>query len=109
VPATEAQVGVEYRYEVKTVASIGDLTDRNVVTGESLQEAFWDADEPKFSLDTELPRCGNFDPKWLHIDPRSGVMSGTPGANDVGEYIVNVKVEIPSAGTYIQSYALTVR
>jgi hypothetical protein len=108
-PATDARIGVPYRYEAKAIASIGDLTDRVLGPGEPLQEGFWDADEPRFSLDAEMPRCGNFDPKWLHIDPHSGVVSGAPGVGDAGEYLINVKVEISGVGTYIQSYALTVR
>ena len=108
-PATEVRIGAPYRYEVKTVASIGDLTERDPGGGQPLQAAFWDADQPKYSLDVEMPRCGNFDPKWLHIDPRSGVVSGTPGPGDAGEYMINVKVEVSGAGTYIQSYALLVR
>ena len=107
-PPTEAKVGAAYRYEVKTIASIGDLTYRDFGPGESYQAAFWDADQPKFSLEVEMPRCGNVDPKWLHIDPVTGVISGKPAKPDAGEYIINVKVEIPGAGTYLQSYALLV-
>jgi len=108
-PAAQARIGAPYRYEVKTIASIGDLTYRDFGAEESYQAAFWDADQPRFSLDVELPRCGNFDPKWLRIDPRTGVVSGTAGRGDAGEYLINVKVEIPGAGTYIQSYPLIVR
>jgi hypothetical protein len=59
------------------VASIGDLTNRDPGGGEPLQAAFWDADQAKFSLDLEVVRCGNLDPKWLRIDSVSGVLSGS--------------------------------
>jgi hypothetical protein len=49
-PATDARIGAPYRYEAKTVASIGDLTNRDPGGGEPLQAAFWDADQAKFSL-----------------------------------------------------------
>jgi hypothetical protein len=75
----EARVGKSYRYEVKTIASIGDLTYRDFGAEESYQAAFWDADQPRFSLNVEMPRCGNFDPKWLRIDSATGVVTGTPG------------------------------
>ena len=92
-PETEARIGSAYRYEAKTIASIGDLTFRDFGPNESYQSAFWDADQPKYSLDVELPRCGNFDPKWLRIDPRTGVVSGTPGRGSAGEYLINVSVQ----------------
>ena len=85
------------------------MTYRDFGPDESYQSAFWDPDQPKFTLDVEMPRCGNFDPKWLRIDPATGVVTGTPGPGDAGEYQINVKVEIPGAGTYLQSFPLTVR
>jgi hypothetical protein len=106
--AGEARIDAAYRYEAKTIASIGDLANRDSDADE-VQTGFWDADQPKYSLEAEMPRCGNFDPKWLRIDPRTGVVSGVPGRGDAGEYLINVKVEISGAGTYIQSYPLIVR
>lgn len=107
-PVSEIKAGTPFRYEVKTIASIGDLSFRDFGPGQSYQSAYWDADRPRFSLDVELPRCGNFDPEWLSIDPETGVLTGTPGPGDVGEYLLNVKVEIAGAGVYIQSFALRV-
>ena len=107
-PPTEAKVGVPYRYEVKTISSIGDLTYRSFPPEESYQAAFWDADQPKFSLVEELPRCGNVDPAWLKLDPKTGVLSGVPRAVHVGEYQINIRVEIPGAGVDLQSFPLRV-
>lgn len=106
-PERTAAVGVPYRYEAKTIRSIGDLTYRHIFPDEQYQSAFWEADEPVFSFDSEMSRCGNFDPKWLRIDPRTGVVSGTPGAADVGEYQVNIRVGIRGK-THVQSYPLKV-
>jgi Putative Ig domain/Transglutaminase-like superfamily len=106
-PERAAKVGVPYRYEAKTIGSIGDLTYHHVFPDGQSQAAFWDADEPVFSLDSEMSRCGNFDPKWLHIDPKTGVVSGTPGEADSGEYEVNVRVVIQGKA-HVQSYPLRV-
>jgi hypothetical protein len=107
-PVTEGRAGQPYRYEVKTVYSIGDLSFRDYGAGQSYQSAYWDADKPKFSLETELPRCGTFDPPWLTIDPVTGVLAGVPGPNDATEHQINVKVEIPGAGVFIQSFPLRI-
>ncbi len=101
-------MGVPYRYEVKTISSIGDLTYRDFPPDESYQGAFWEPDQPRFSLVGELARCGNSDQGWLRLDPRTGVLSGTPKAEYVGEYQVNIRVEIPGAGVDLQSFPLKV-
>jgi hypothetical protein len=106
-PPKEARVGVAYRYAPATVRSIGDLGYRDFGPEQSYQSAFWDADAPRFSLEIEMPRCGNFDAKWLAIDPETGVVSGTPGLKDVGEYQVNIRVEI-TGRVHVQSYGLLV-
>ena len=103
----EVRAGVPYRYEAKTIRSIGDLSYRDFGPGGSYQSAYWDPDQPRFSLETEMPRCGNFDPKWLRIDPSTGVLSGTPQASDAGEYQVNIRVEIQGR-VHVQSFPLTV-
>jgi hypothetical protein len=104
----EAKAGVAFRYEAKTIRSIGDLGYRDFGPKESYQSAFWDADKPRFSIETEMPRCGNFSLPWLKIDPESGVLSGTPLPEHAGEYQVNIKVEA-AGGVYVQSFPLTVR
>ena len=107
-PATTGKVGELFRYGAKTIASIGDLTYRDFGPGQAYQSAYWDADQPTYSLEYEMPRCGNFDPKWLRIEPKTGILTGTPGPADAGEYQVNIKVEIPGAGVYVQSFPLRI-
>jgi hypothetical protein len=106
-PPTRAKVGEPYRYEARSVRSIGDLSYRDFGPGQSYQSAYWDAEKPKFSIETEMPRCGNFDVKWLHLDPETGVLSGTPALADAGEYQVNLRVEI-AGRVHVQSFPLRV-
>jgi hypothetical protein len=106
-PERTAKVGVPYRYQARTIRSIGDLTYHHVFPDGQSQAAFWDADEPVFSLDSEMSRCGNFDPKWLHIDRKTGIVSGTPTDADTGEYQVNIRVVIRGRA-HVQSFPLRV-
>ncbi len=94
-PARDARVGIAWRYEAKTVASIGDLRCRTI-GGESYNAAFWDAEKPRFALAKGPP--------WLKIDPATGVLEGTPP--EPGEHPVRVSVEIPGAGTDAQEFTL---
>jgi Putative Ig domain len=108
-PLTKATIGIPYHYEVKVIASIGDLGFRAFGGNpDSYQAAFWEAEQPKFSLVEEIPRCGHVDPTWLKIDSHTGLLSGTPKEKDAGEYQINVKVEIDGLGTYLQSFPLQV-
>lgn len=47
-------------------------------------------------------------PSWLNINSSSGLISGTPGINDVGNSTVTVKVDDNNGGTDTQTYPLTV-
>jgi hypothetical protein len=107
-PVLDARAGVPYRYEVKTIASIGDLSFRSFPE-ESYQEAFWTPDRPRFSIVSEQSKCGIYDAGWLKIDPGTGVLSGVPKPQHIGEYQINVIVEIDGAGTDVQSFTLRVR
>jgi hypothetical protein len=106
-PPRTAKVGIPYRYEAKTVRSKGDETLRHVPPGNNYKPGFWDPDVPVFSIDKEMPKCGNFDAKWLEIDSKTGVLTGIPTKNDVGEYQINVKVEIRGK-VHVQSFPLRV-
>jgi hypothetical protein len=88
---------------------MGNLTHRDFPPEEFNQLAFWAADKPRFTLLEELSRCGNPGPGWLQLDPETGVLSGTPGRQDIGEYQINLKVEIDGVGAEIFSFPLTVR
>ena len=106
-PPSEAKAHKELTYEAKSVVSIGDLTYRAFgVNPDSYQLAYWDADEPVFTLLEEEPRCGHPDAIWASIDPKTGVLSGRP--NKPAVYHINIQVEIPGVGKHVQSFGLRV-
>lgn len=107
-PPRIAQAGASFHYEPKTIASIGDLTYRDFGEGAHYQSAFWDAEQPRYSFEPEYPRCGNRTADWLNLDPVTGRITGKPQAADVGEWQINLKVEITGVGTHIQSFPLEV-
>ena len=108
-PTLTVKAGTPFRYAARTVLSIGDLTYKDIGDpGTVTNSGYWNPDVPVFSLETELPRCGNLNPAWLTLDAKTGVLNGTPQEKDIGEYQINLKVEIPGAGAHIQSFPLTV-
>ena len=48
------------------------------------------------------------DAGWLDIDPLTGILSGTPGNDDVGDYWVNVTVDDGNGGSNFTYFKLTV-
>jgi len=82
-PALKAKVGVEYRYPLSVVRSLGDLRTR-VIDGREVMN-FWDIEKPKFLLVKG--------PSWLTIDEKTGLLSGTPPAAGKSEVSVGVIVE----------------
>ena len=62
----------EYVYEVKTLASLGDLQQRYVDPGED----FWEREGYAFELVAG--------PSWLTLDRDTGVLSGQPSGADRG-------------------------
>jgi hypothetical protein len=106
-PPSEAKLRKELTYEAKTVVSIGDLTYRAFgANPDSYQLAYWDADQPVYTLLEEEPRCGHPDAIWASIDPKTGVLSGRP--NKPAVYHINIQVEIPGVGKHVQSFGLRV-
>jgi len=81
-PVTSAKVGVEYRAQVTANRSLGDLKTRQT-KGDTPN--FWEIEKPVFALERG--------PKWLRIDPASGVLSGTPDAAGRAEVIVTVTID----------------
>jgi hypothetical protein len=67
-PVVTAKVGTEYRYQVSTIRSLGDLSSR--MKGDQQQSGYYDIEKPKFALQRG--------PVWLKIDEATGVLSGTP-------------------------------
>ncbi len=82
-PANTASVGTEYKYQVATIRSLGDLRLR-VVDGKEVAN-FWDIEKPRFVLTQG--------PTWLRIDERTGVLSGVPDAVGNPEVVVTVTLE----------------
>jgi hypothetical protein len=82
-PANTARVGADYRYQVVTIRSLGDLRLR-IVDGKEVA-SFWDIEQPRFTLSKG--------PAWLRIDDKTGVLSGTPDAAGTAEIVVTVSLE----------------
>ena len=101
-------VGMPLAYAPKTTTSIGDLTYRDFGIGAHYQAAFWDAEQPRYSFEPEYPRCGNRTATWLSLDSATGKITGTPQTADIGEWQINLKVEIPGVGAHVQSFPLDV-
>ena len=70
VPATTAEVGRPYRYELKTLGCLGDLQYRYAQPN----LAFWETEGYEFELVEK--------PAWLSVDKDSGVLAGTPDPGD---------------------------
>jgi len=66
-PVTNAPAGQPYRYQVKAIRSIGDLTRRDQAKPEPGAK-FWKIERLKFSL-TQRPR-------WMSIDEDTGLITG---------------------------------
>jgi hypothetical protein len=96
-PLESAKPGVAYRYELKTIASIGDVRC-HTNGGDLYCAAFWDAEKPVFSIVRG--------PSWLAIDAATGVLSGTPPADFRAPAEVTLSVEIPGVGSERQTYTL---
>ncbi len=101
-PDTRARVGDEYRYEVKSLRSLGDYQCRQdpTVTYKKYAHKFWDIEENGFTLADG--------PGWLAIDEATGVLSGTPARGDVGTTHVKVRVTNQFDGRAEQDFDLTV-
>jgi len=98
-PVTLATVGRTYRYRMDTIRAIGDLQSRYIEP----QKAYWEKEEYTFTLGAG--------PAWLELDEASGLLTGTPRVEDVGDQPVVVRVtasyphEVPQSsesGGYFQ-------
>ncbi|MEA3400288.1 MAG: Ig domain-containing protein [Armatimonadota bacterium] len=95
-PPTRARVGEEYRYEVKSLRSLGDVQHHYEEPGNQ----FWDIEENGFSMANG--------PAWLSMDESTGLLSGTPAEADVGTAAVSVIVANQFEGRAEQQFELTV-
>ena len=67
-PVTSAPAGQPYRYQVKAIRSIGDLTRRDAAKPKPGAK-FWKIEPLKFSLTQK--------PSWMSIDADTGLITGT--------------------------------
>jgi len=68
-PITRAIVSRPYRYQVKAIRSIGDLTRRDAAKPKPGTK-FWKIEPLKFSLTQK--------PSWMSINAETGLITGTP-------------------------------
>jgi hypothetical protein len=82
-PVTQATRGMEYRYPIGVIRSLGDLRTRVVDGRETM--SYWDIERPRFELERG--------PRWLSVDRLTGVLSGTPDRPGSAAVIVAVALE----------------
>jgi hypothetical protein len=82
-PVTTARVGTEYRYQVSTNRSLGDLRVR-IIDGQETPN-FWDLEKPRFALQQG--------PEWLRLNETTGLLTGTPDAAGKAEVVVTATLE----------------
>jgi hypothetical protein len=82
-PMIEAKAGMEYRYDVRAIRSLGDLRTR-VVNGKEVMN-YWDVEQPRFQIEQG--------PSWLTIDKSTGQLSGKPDRAGRFEVILAVTLE----------------
>jgi len=101
-PVTRAEAGEAYRYEVKSLRSLGDYQGKRDPTVKRKRYAykFWDIEENAFKLAEG--------PKWLKCDGKTGVLSGTPAVGDAGTVQVKVEVVNQFGGRAEQEFELVV-
>jgi hypothetical protein len=82
-PPVTAKVGEEYRYEVRAIRSLGDLSAR--MRGEDQAGGYYDIEKPRFALARG--------PAWLKIDGATGVLSGIPDVAGRAEVAVTATID----------------
>jgi len=79
-PVTSAPAGQPYRYQVKAIRSLGDLTRRDAAKPKPGAK-FWKIEPLKFSLTQK--------PGWMSVNPDTGLITGTSDGTG-GTVIVSV-------------------
>ncbi len=97
----DAKVGRPYKYEARSLRSLGDYQGKPDPTSKvrSYAYKFWDVEKNTFKLIDG--------PKWLSLDKKSGVLSGTPKAGDVGTATVKLEVANQSGARAEQKFVLS--
>lgn len=93
-PVTGARVGREYRYEARSLHSLGDVQHRY----DPPNDKFWDLEQNRFALEEAPP--------WLTVGAETGVLSGTPPA--AGTFPVKLVVTNQFEGRAEQQFEVTV-
>ena len=85
-PQLNAKVGRPYKYQVKSLRSLGDYQGKQDPTSNvsSYAYKFWDIEQDTFKLIEG--------PKWLVLDENTGLLSGTPTGRDVGTAVVKLEI-----------------
>jgi hypothetical protein len=101
-PVIEARVGEPYQYRPRSLRSLGDYQCKQDPAVEHKEYAyrFWDIEENTYKLVAG--------PQWLALDPKTGTLSGTPGAADVGTGSVKLEVVNQFGARASQEYQLSV-
>ncbi len=101
-PETAAKVGRPYRYQVKSLGSLGDYQCKPDPATQDKRYAYryWDIEQNAFRL-TEGP-------PWLAVRAQTGQLSGTPGPGDIGSSTVRVEVANQFGGRAEQEFTLSV-
>jgi hypothetical protein len=79
-PALQAKVGTEYRGQVLTNHSLGDLRLHSPEIAN-----FWDIEKPKYALEQG--------PNWLKLDAATGMLSGIPDVAGKFEVAITASID----------------
>ena len=101
-PVTTASVGRPYRYQAKSLCSLGDYQGKQDPTADHKKYAyrFWDVEECHFQLLEG--------PAWLTLDKKTGTLAGTPGSSDAGTATVRLEAANQFGGRAEQQFELNV-
>jgi hypothetical protein len=80
------------------IRSLGDLRSKNYTKDKIYWAGFWNIEKPTWTLVAA--------PSWLKLNAETGELSGTPPV--AAESRVELRCEIPGAGTDTQSFTLRV-
>jgi hypothetical protein len=84
-PPGVARVGAEFRHQLSSIRSLGDLRLR-IIDGKEVT-GFWDVERPRFRLAKG--------PTWLKLDESAGVLHGVPDAAGEADVVLTVALERP--------------
>jgi hypothetical protein len=82
-PVVTANVGAEYRYQLRANRSLGDLSAR--MKGDTQVSGYFDIEKPAFTLERG--------PNWLKLDPATGLLAGVAEAPGKFEVVVTASLD----------------